>query len=92
MQLVIDYKWRIRWAGRWTTTSIHFTAEDIVRNHPEAVCLVETKRERYFPSTDIEIAQAARANDNSHQGRPSPYTATDSCAPTTSQSPAKTAY
>jgi len=30
------WRWKIRWAGRWTTTQITYTEADVRREHPEA--------------------------------------------------------
>ena len=55
MKTVKQYKWRILWAGKWTTTNHHATEEDIKVNNPEAVCLPDTLIEREIPETDAEI-------------------------------------
>lgn len=37
MKTVEKSKWRFKWAGRWTTTHMARTEEDIKREHPETV-------------------------------------------------------
>lgn len=56
------YQWRTRWAGKWSTTRYHCTEEHIRKEHPEAVCLVETKRVQLIPETPEEFAAQQRAN------------------------------
>lgn len=36
MKIVEKWLWKIRWAGRWTTTRTPFTEAEIRREHPEA--------------------------------------------------------
>lgn len=55
MKVIKQYKWRIQWAGKWTTTNHHATEEDIKVNNPEAICLPHTLIEREIPETDAEI-------------------------------------
>jgi hypothetical protein len=54
MRAVEKWKWRIRWAGRLTTTRIHYTEAEIRREHPEAVRLDETLTLVTVPETDEE--------------------------------------
>jgi hypothetical protein len=37
MKKELDYRWRVKWAGRWGVTRYHTTEETIRREHPEAV-------------------------------------------------------
>ena len=55
MKLERQYKWRVQWAGKWTTTNHHATEEDIRVLHPEAICLPETLIERQVPDTEEEM-------------------------------------
>ena len=59
------YLWRIKWAGRWTTTRHHCTEEQIRKEHPEAICLHETKRVQQVPETDEEMRDLQRASSTS---------------------------
>jgi hypothetical protein len=52
------WKWKIRWAGRWTTTSVHFTEDEIHREHREAERLPETRIVVELPETEAEIQAA----------------------------------
>jgi len=51
MKTEIQYQWRIRWGGKWTTTGHHCTEEAIRREHPEAVRIDATRRERQLAET-----------------------------------------
>jgi hypothetical protein len=71
MKIVEKWHWKIRWAGRWTTTRIAFTEADIRREHPDAVkvegwcVLVE------LPETEAEILAAQRpARRGTSNGKP----------------------
>jgi hypothetical protein len=66
MKQVEKWRWRIRWAGRMTTTRVHFTEAEIRREHPEAVRIEESRIVVAQPETDVEL-EAAQA-----QRRPSP--------------------
>jgi hypothetical protein len=52
------WKWKIRWAGRWTTTRVHFTEDEIRREHREAERLPETRIVVELPETEAEIQAA----------------------------------
>ena len=66
MKTETTYLWRIKWAGRWTNTKYHCTEEHIRKEHPEAVCLVESERVQQIPTTAAEL-QAIQA-ENSTSG------------------------
>ncbi len=68
------YQWRVQWTGKWTTTKYHCTEDHIRKEHPDAVCLVETKRVQWLPETAEEFADVARANStgNFQRGYPGP--------------------
>lgn len=70
MKQEITYRWRIQWAGKWTTTRHHCTEDQIRKEHPEAVCLVESKRVDMVPETDAELRELQRANSTSGFQRP----------------------
>lgn len=40
------WRWRIKWCGKWTTTSHHATQAQIRIEHPEATSIVGTRIER----------------------------------------------
>jgi hypothetical protein len=58
MKQVEKWTWRIRWAGRWTTTRIHYTEAEVRREHPEAERLPETRIVVDLPETEAEIQAA----------------------------------
>ncbi len=62
MKTETTYLWRIKWAGRWTNTKYHCTEEQIRKEHPEAVCQVESKRVQQVPETDDELREAQQMN------------------------------
>ncbi len=70
MKQETTYLWRIKWAGRWTTTRHHCTEDHIRKEHPEAVCLVESKRVEMVPETNAELSEMQRANSTSGFQRP----------------------
>jgi hypothetical protein len=52
------WKWRIRWAGRWTTTRIAYTEAEVRREHPEAVRIEASRVVVERPETEDEIQAA----------------------------------
>ncbi len=70
MKSETTYRWRIQWAGKWTTTKYNCTEDQIRREHPEAICLVESKRVDMVPETDAEIRELQRASSTSVFQRP----------------------
>jgi hypothetical protein len=62
MKTETTYLWRIKWAGRWTTTKYHCTEEQIRKEHPEAVCLVASKRELQVPESEKELREVQQMN------------------------------
>lgn len=58
MQRIEKYRWKIRWAGRWTTTRVHFTEAEIRREHPEAERDDATRIVVELPDTDEERSAA----------------------------------
>lgn len=58
MRLVEKYLWRIRWAGRTTTTRVHFTEAEIRREHPEAERVDGSRVVVEMPETDQERVAA----------------------------------
>jgi hypothetical protein len=60
MKTVEKWRWGIRWAGRWTTTQIHRTEEDIRREHPEAQKIEASRITVQLPETEAEIDAAQR--------------------------------
>jgi hypothetical protein len=61
MKIVEKWLWRIRWAGRWTTTKIHWTEEEIRRENPEATKVEGSRILVNRAETDAEIEAAQRA-------------------------------
>jgi hypothetical protein len=66
---VEKWKWRIRWAGRTTTTRVHYTEDEVPREHPDAIRLDETRVFVQLPENEDEIRAST--------GRP-PYAAPSS--------------
>jgi hypothetical protein len=60
MKTVEKFKWRIRWAGRWTTTRIPFTEAEVRREHPEATPIVGSRVLIELPETEAEIVATQR--------------------------------
>jgi hypothetical protein len=55
------YHWRIKWAGRWTTTKIRYTEEAIRREHPEATRIEGSLKVHEIPETEEEKQAAYEA-------------------------------
>jgi hypothetical protein len=55
MKVVEKWKWRIRWAGRWTTTRIAMTEDEIQREHREATRVDGSRIEVELPETEAEV-------------------------------------
>jgi hypothetical protein len=55
MHQVEKWKWRIRWAGRSTTTRVAFTEAEIRREHPEAVKVEGSRVLVNLPDNDTEV-------------------------------------
>lgn len=60
MQRVEKWLWRIRWAGRTTTTRVHFTEAEIRAQHPDAVRVDGSRILVDLPETEAERAAAMR--------------------------------
>jgi hypothetical protein len=60
MQQVEKWRWRIRWAGRITTTRAHFTEDEIRREHPDAVRVDGSRIVMELPETPAEFDAAQR--------------------------------
>lgn len=58
MRLVEKWLWRIRWAGRRTTTRAHFTEAEIRREHPDAVRVDGSRIVVGLPDTPDELDAA----------------------------------
>jgi hypothetical protein len=54
MRYVEKWRWKIRWAGRLTTTRIHFTDEEIRQEHPDAVRVDSSRILVELPVTQAE--------------------------------------
>ena len=60
MKTVEKWRWRIRWTGRWTTTPIAYTEEQIRREHPEAEKVPNSRVTVEVPETEEEIEAGMR--------------------------------
>jgi hypothetical protein len=60
MKRVEKYLWRIRWAGRTTTTRVHFTEDEIRVEHPEAVRIDDSMILVDLPETEAERTAALK--------------------------------
>jgi hypothetical protein len=63
MKTVEKWHWRIRWAGKQTTTRIHYTEDEIRREHPEAVRIDASRITMEVPETLAELDAAMRQRD-----------------------------
>lgn len=60
MHTVEKWLWRIRWAGRWTTTRIPYTQAEVRREHPEAVRIDGSRVLIELTDTEAEVEAAQR--------------------------------
>jgi hypothetical protein len=60
MKTVEKWKWRIRWAGRLTTTRIAYTEAEVRREHPEATKVEGSRVLVELPTTQVEIQAVQR--------------------------------
>lgn len=58
MKVVKLYLWRYLWVGKTVTSPIHYTEEDVRREHPEAVVVPGSEITRHLPDTPEEIELA----------------------------------
>lgn len=71
MKTVEKWRWKIRWAGRWTATRIPYTETEVRREHPEATRIDSSRVEVQLPETDAEIDAFQRpARRSASQGEP----------------------
>jgi len=55
------WRWRVKWAGKWTTTRYDATEDQIRVEYPEAVRINGTRTLRQVPETNDEIMDAMYA-------------------------------
>jgi hypothetical protein len=55
MKHVEKWKWRIQWAGRWTTTRIVMSEGEVRREHPDAKRVEGSRVVVQLPETEAEI-------------------------------------
>jgi hypothetical protein len=58
------FVWKIKWGGRWTKTSVHLSEAAVRKEHPEALCLHETRKTNWIAETDEEHRELARKSYN----------------------------
>lgn len=59
MKTIEEWRWRVKWAGKWCSTSYHTTEESIRREHPEATKVPGSMRLMEVAETDAERVAAA---------------------------------
>ncbi len=60
MKTVEKWRWKIRWAGRWTTTRIAYTEAEVRREHAEAVKVEASRVLVKLPENEAEVAANQR--------------------------------
>lgn len=70
MRYVEKWLWKIRWAGRLTTTRVHFTEAEIRVEHPDAVRVDGSRIVAELPQTEAEILASQRPALRSKASRP----------------------
>jgi hypothetical protein len=55
------YFWRIQWAGRWMFTTRRFAEREILREHPEAIRVDDSRVTILTPETQQERLHASVA-------------------------------
>lgn len=58
------YFWRIQWAGTWMITRTRVSEKTIRQEHPEAICIEDSKQLMLTPETLQERIQAAAGTRN----------------------------
>lgn len=58
MKSVEKWLWKIRWAGRTTTTRVHFTEDEVRAQHPEAERIEASRISVELPETGDELTAA----------------------------------
>jgi bifunctional non-homologous end joining protein LigD len=87
MKQVEKWHWRIKWGGRWTSTRIAFTEDQIRREHPEATRIDNTRIVVELPESEAEIQARMRPARRGVSGAiviPEPMRATPGGKPFTS--------
>lgn len=57
--------WRIQWAGRWMLTTRRFTEREICQEHPEAICVDDSRLTILTPENQQERELAIAAASHS---------------------------
>lgn len=60
---IIEWRWRIKWGGKWTTGKLWQTEAEARREHPEAVRVEGSKRVRATPAPIGTMYRPAEAMD-----------------------------
>jgi hypothetical protein len=58
MKTEIRYKWRTRWAGKWSTTRYWCTEAEMLSRHPDAIRLDHTRQELQVPDSPGEAGDS----------------------------------
>ena len=58
------YFWRIHWAGSWMITRTRVSEKAIRKEHPEAICIEDSKQLMLTPETPQERLLAASSARN----------------------------
>lgn len=53
------FYWQIQWAGRWMLTTRRFSEREIRQEHPEAICVDDSRQTILTPETQQERVQVA---------------------------------
>jgi hypothetical protein len=69
MKQIEKWRWRIKWGGRWTSTRIAFTEDQIRREHPEAEKVEGSRVVVNLPETEAEIQAFQRPANRSQRGQ-----------------------
>lgn len=72
MKTEVQYRWRVKWGGRWVTTRHHCAEEQIRAQHPEALVIEHTRRELQIPETADEWEACVRSMNTSHVASAAP--------------------
>ncbi len=59
------YFWRIQWAGTWMVTRKRLSERDVKVEHPEAICITDSRQLLLTPETVQERMHATAMTRNS---------------------------
>lgn len=72
MRIEITHRWRYQWGGRWVTSRWETTEQQIRKEHPEAVAVPGTRREKRQLDQPAEVDYANSCSQSQFARAPYP--------------------